>query len=64
MGADDPISRASVTLQSDGTVKSVSLSGFAAGKPSEGCIKSALSKMTVSPFAEATYSVPVTIRSN
>jgi hypothetical protein len=64
LGSDDPVSHATVTLQSDGTVKSVSVTGFAAGKPQEGCIKGALTKMTVSPFAEATYPVPVTIRPN
>jgi hypothetical protein len=64
LGSDDPVSHATVTVQSDGTVKSVSVTGFAAGKPQEGCIKSALSKMTVSPFAEATYPIPVTIRPN
>jgi hypothetical protein len=64
LNGDEPMSRATVTFQSDGTVKSVSVSGFAAGKPQEACIKTALSKATVSPFAEATYPVPVTIRSN
>jgi hypothetical protein len=64
LNGDEPMSRATVTFQSDGTVKSVNVSGFAAGKPQEACIKTALSKATVSPFAEATYPVPVTIRSN
>jgi hypothetical protein len=64
LNGDEPMSRANVTFQSDGTVKSVSVSGFAAGKPQEACIKAALSKATVSPFAEATYPVPVTIRAN
>jgi hypothetical protein len=64
LGSDDPVSHATVTVQSDGTVKSVSVTGFAAGKPQEACIKGALSKMTVSPFAEATYPIPVTIRPN
>jgi hypothetical protein len=64
LNGDEPMSRATVTFQSDGTVKSVSVSGFAAGKPQEACIKTALSKATVSPFAEATYPVPVTIRAN
>ena len=64
LGGDEPMSRATVTFQSDGTVKSVNVTGFAAGKPQEACIKTALSKATVSPFAEATYSIPVTIRSN
>jgi hypothetical protein len=64
LNGDEPMSRATVTFQSDGTVKSVNVSGFAAGKPQEACIKAALSKATVSPFAEATYPVPVTIRAN
>jgi hypothetical protein len=64
LGSDEPLSRATVTFQSDGTVKGVSVSGFAAGKPQEACIKTALSKATVAPFAEATYPVPVTIRAN
>ena len=59
---DDPVSRATVTFASAGNVTSVSVSGGAAGKPAEGCIKSALMKAKVSPFAQATYSTPVTIR--
>lgn len=59
---DDPISRANVTFASAGNVQSVSVSGGAAGKPAEACIKAALSKAHVAPFAEATYSAPVTIR--
>ena len=62
LGADDPVSHANVVFQSDGTVKSVSISGFAAGKPQEACIKSALSKAKVDPFAEASYSIPVSVR--
>ncbi len=64
LGSDDPVSRATVTFQSDGTVKSVNVTGFAAGKPQEACIKSALSKAALAPFAEATYPVPITIRPN
>ncbi len=59
---DDPASRALLTFQGDGTVKSVSVSGFAAGKPQEACIKAALSRAHVSPFTDPTYAVPVTIR--
>lgn len=62
VGEDDPISRATVTFASAGNVTSVSVSGGAAGKPAEACIKAALSKAHVAPFAEATYSAPVTIR--
>jgi hypothetical protein len=62
LGPDDPISRASVIFSSGGTVQSVSVSGAAAGKPAEACIKGALMKAKVQPFAEATYTAPVTIR--
>ena len=62
VGADDPISRATITFASAGNVTSVSVSGGAAGKPAEACIKAALMKAHVSPFAEASYSTPVTIR--
>lgn len=62
LGPDDPISRASVVFGSNGTVQTVNVSGAAAGKPAEACIKGALMKAKVAPFAEATYSAPVTIR--
>lgn len=58
----DPISRANVVFKSDGSVQAVTVSGFAAGKPAEACIKTALGKAKVSPFAEASYSFPVTVR--
>ncbi len=58
----DPISRATIVFQSDGSVKSVSVSGFAAGKPAEACVQGALKKAKISPFAEATYTFPVTVR--
>jgi hypothetical protein len=61
---DDPISRASVVFDSTGAVTSISVTGFAAGKPVEACIKSALSKAKVQPFAQPTYTAPVTIRPN
>jgi len=57
----NPTSRALVTFQSDGSVKGVSVSGWAAGRPEEGCVKTALSKLSVGPFSDATYSVPVSI---
>jgi hypothetical protein len=62
LNEDDPVSRAHVVFASDGTVQSVSISGFAAGKPVEACIKAALSKAHVAPFAEATYGATVTVR--
>ena len=62
LGPDDPVSRATVVFTSNGSVQSVSVSGGAAGKPSEGCIKGALSKAKLQPFAEATYTTTVTVR--
>lgn len=62
LGEDDGVSRARVIFGSDGSVQSVSLTGFAAGKPSEACIKGALSKAHVPPFAEASYGATVTVR--
>ncbi len=62
LGPDDPVSRATITFASAGNVQSVNVSGGAAGKPAEGCIKAALSKAKVTPFAEATYTAPITIR--
>jgi hypothetical protein len=64
LGPDDPISRASVTFQSDGTVQSVSVTGGAAGKPAEACIRSALMRAKVPPFATPTFTAPATIRPN
>lgn len=62
LGPDDPVSRASITFTSVGTVQSVSVSGGAAGKPAAACIKSALGKAKVAPFAAATYTANITVR--
>ena len=63
IGPDDPISRANVVFASAGTVQSVSVSGNAAGKPAEACIKTALSGAKLNtPFAEPTYTTTLTIR--
>jgi hypothetical protein len=64
LGLDDPISYASITFGSAGSVTSVSVSGFAAGKPAEACIKGALSKAKVPPFAQPSYTQKVTVRPN
>lgn len=64
LGPDDPISRASIVFTSGGSVESVRVSGAAAGKPAEACIKGALTKAKVQPFAEPTYTANVTIRHN
>jgi hypothetical protein len=64
LGPDDPVSRAQVVFGSNGSVESVNVSGAAAGKPAEACIKTALGKAKVQPFAQATYSATVTVRPN
>jgi hypothetical protein len=64
LGLDDPISRAAVTFESSGAVQSVTISGFAAGKPAEACIKAALSRAKVPPFAQPIYTQSFTIRPN
>jgi hypothetical protein len=64
LGLDDPISRAAVTFESSGAVQSVVVSGFAAGKPAEACIKGALSKAKVPPFAQPIYTQTFTVRPN
>ena len=64
IGLDDPISRAAVTFDSSGAVKDVVVSGYAAGKPAEACIKAALSKAKVPPFAQPIYTQTFTVRPN
>lgn len=63
IGPDDPISRASVVFASAGTVSSVTVTGNAAGKPAEACIKTALGGAKLNtPFADPAYTTTVTIR--
>ena len=62
LSPDDAVSRATMVFGSDGTVQSVNVHGAAAGKPAEACIKAALSKAKVPPFAEATYTANITVR--
>ncbi|HEY8087521.1 MAG TPA: hypothetical protein VIF09_06750 [Polyangiaceae bacterium] len=64
LGPDDPVSHATVTFRSDGTVGSVSISGGAAGKPAEACIRAALMNARVAPFAQPTFTAPATVRPN
>jgi hypothetical protein len=60
-GADEA-SRATITFGSDGSVKSVSVSGWAAGKPAASCIQSALKGANVGPFSQPTFVFGVSIR--
>jgi hypothetical protein len=64
LNPDDPVSRANVTFTSPGTVSRVVVTGSAAGKPAEQCIKNALMKATVPPFAQENYAATITIRPN
>jgi hypothetical protein len=64
LGPDDPVSHATVVFGSDGNVQSVNVTGAAAGKPAEACIKGALSKAKVGPFAEPSYTTRITVRHN
>jgi hypothetical protein len=64
LNPDDPISHAHITFSSSGSVSAVSVTGHAAGRPAEGCIKSALLKASIPPFAEGTFGATVTIRPN
>jgi hypothetical protein len=64
LGPDDPISHATITFKSDGSVQSVGVTGGAAGKPAEGCIRAALSKARVAPFAQPTFTATATVRPN
>jgi hypothetical protein len=64
LDGDAPVSHANITFRSDGSVESVAISGWAAGRPVEACIRRALSGARVPPFRQATYAVPATIRGN
>ena len=64
LGPDDPVSHATIVFGSDGHAQSVTVTGAAQGKMAEGCIKDALMKAKVSPFAEPSYSTRITIRHN
>jgi len=64
LNPDDPISRANITFGSDGKASAVVVTGHAAGTTTEDCIKRALMKATVPPFAQSTYGATVTIRPN
>ena len=60
-GADD-ISHANVTFSSNGSVSSVTVSGWAASHSATGCIKAALKGAKVPPFSKSSYSITVPIR--
>lgn len=57
----DKPTRISVTFQSNGSVKSVVVSGGAAGKPAEACVQAAVKKARVAPFAMDTFSTSFSV---
>jgi hypothetical protein len=61
---DAGISHATVRFNSTGAVEAVTVSGWAAGRPAEACVRAALLKPHVEPFLQPSYVVTVTIRSN
>ena len=60
-GADGD-STATVTFGSTGAAQSVSVGGWAAGKPAAECVKGALKSANVGAFSKPTFTVSVTIR--
>jgi hypothetical protein len=60
-GADEA-SRALITFSSNGAVKSVAVTGWAASNGASGCITSALMGANVGPFWKPSFAFPVTIR--
>jgi hypothetical protein len=62
LGPDDPVSHAQITFQSLGIVQSVAITGGAAGKPAEACVRAALMRAKVGPFAQPTFTYTVTVR--
>jgi len=62
IAAHDQPSTAVITFGSDGRVRSVVVGGGAANTPAAGCIRAALTKARVAPFAKDTFSVSTTIR--
>ncbi|HZU85024.1 MAG TPA: hypothetical protein VE987_18965 [Polyangiaceae bacterium] len=62
LGPDDPVSRATITFKSDGSVQSVVVTGDAAGQPAEACIRSRLMNARVPPFSNPSFTWTVTVR--
>jgi hypothetical protein len=62
--AEDPVSHATIVFRSDGSVKSVSIDGGIAGKPQEACVRAALMRAHVPPFAQPDFMGFATIRPN
>lgn len=64
LGPEDGTSTATVVFRSNGSVQGVSISGDAQGKPAEACIRAALSRASIAPFADPTFKGFVVVRPN
>jgi hypothetical protein len=62
VAGDESASSAVVVFGSDGRVKSVTVAGPAAGKPSATCIERQLSRARVQPFAATSFSINTAVR--
>jgi hypothetical protein len=62
LAGQDQGSQAQLTFGPDGRVRSVAISGPAAGTPAESCLRSALSAARVAPFSEPTFTASLTVR--
>jgi hypothetical protein len=58
----DAVTRIGIVFGSDGSAKSVSVSGGAAGKSAEGCVKAAAMKARVAPFNDDSFSTSFSVR--
>jgi hypothetical protein len=59
LGEDDPVTVASITFKNDGAVSRVDISG---DRPTNGCVRTSLSKARIEPFADDTFVTRVTVR--
>ncbi|MDB5217055.1 MAG: Fe-S oxidoreductase [Myxococcaceae bacterium] len=59
LGPDDPVRSGAIVFASDGSVANVTLQGE---KPTDGCVRKALSKARVQAFADDTFTTHITVR--
>jgi hypothetical protein len=59
LGPDDPVRGATIVFKSDGTVARVDMSG---DRPTDACVRAALSRARVAPFVDDTFAARATVR--
>lgn len=62
LGPDNPIARATLTFQSDGSVENVAVAGDSTAKQAEACIRKALLAARLPPFRAPTFTWTATVR--